>query len=469
VTATATAAPAAVDVLMGILQRDYYVASTTDGRPFAVRLDAPSVMLPMKGAASLRQHLAVDMYRQTGRAANNEALTTVLNLAEGAAMGKARVTPHLRIAAYRGAIYLDLGRADGKAVELRPGAWRVVDRPPVLFTRTALTAELPLPAEEGRMEEARDLINIPSVDDWALYVACRVASLFPGITHPIEVLSGPPGSAKTAATRITTNWIDASPAMQPVPRDGRTWAALAGGRYVLALDNVSGVARWWSDALCKAASGDGWVDRALYTDGDLYVAAFQSVIVMNGITLGGLEGDLADRLASHRLARITSYRSDDEVAAVWALAHPGALAWLLDQTVAVLAAMQSLPQPTGSDRLIRFSQIVQIIDNRWRTNALGAWRAGRYEALEDIADGDVIAVALRQAVRAEWRGTATELLHHLVMAGGLQDEGGRRWTPRMLSERLERTSQALGAIGWRIDRRRDGHDRKRMIRIIPPQ
>jgi len=458
-----------VDTLMGILQKDYYVAATTDGRPFAVRLDAPSVMVPMRGAFGMRQRLAVDMYAQTGRVANNDALSSALNLAEGAAMGKGRVTPHLRIAAWQGSIFLDLGRADGKAVELRPGAWRVVDRPPVLFTRTALTAELPLPAEDGRMEAARDLINIRSVDDWALYVACRVASLFPGITHPIEVMSGPPGSAKTAATRITTNWIDASPAMQPVPRDGRTWAALAGGRYVLALDNVSSVARWWSDALCKAASGDGWVDRALYTDGDLYVAAFQSVIVMNGITLGGLEGDLADRLAAHKLARITAYRSDDEVAAVWALAHPEALAWLLDQTVAILADMASMPQPVGQDRLIRFSQIVQLIDRRWRTNAIGAWRSGRYAALEDIADGDAVAVALREGVRAEWRGTATELVHHLVMHGGLQDEFGRKWSPRMLSERLERSSQALAAIGWRVERFREGHDRKRMIRILPPQ
>lgn len=469
-TATATQAPPAVDVLMGILQRDYYVSCATDGRPFAVRNDAPSMMIPMRGSSTgLRQRLAVDMYRATGRAANNEALSTVMNLAEGAAMGRPRVTPHLRIAAHQGAVYLDLGREDGRAVELKPGRWQVVDRPPVLFTRTSLTGELPLPAEEGRMEAARDLINLRSADDWALYVSCRIASLFPGITHPIEILSGPPGSAKTAATRITTNWIDASPAMQPVPRDGRTWAALAGGRYVLALDNVSGVARWWSDALCKAASGDGWVDRALYTDGDLYVAAFQSVIVMNGITLGGLEGDLADRLASHKLSRLTGFRSDDEVAAQWTLAHPEALAWLLDRTVEIMSDMWSLPPMVGPDRLTRFSQIVQLVDRRWRTNAFGAWHAGRYAALEDIVDGDPIAVALREAVRAPWSGTATELLHRLTLGGGLQEDGRRRWSPRMLSERLERTAQALTAVGWRIERYRDGHAGTRMIRIEPPR
>lgn len=467
-TATATQAPPAVDVLMGILQREYYVSCTTDGRPFAVRNETPSLMIPMRGAFGLRQRLAVDMYRTTGRAANNDALSTTLNLAEGAAMGRPRVTPHLRIAAHRGSVYLDLGREDGKAVELRPGHWQVVDRPPVLFTRTTLTGELPLPAEEGRMEAARDLINLKSADDWALFIACRIASLFPGITHPIEILSGPPGSAKTAATRITTNWIDASPAMQPVPRDGRTWAALAGGRYVLALDNVSSVARWWSDALCKAASGDGWVDRALYTDGDLYVAAFQSVIVMNGITLGGLEGDLADRLASHKLARLTGFKSDDEIAATWSLAHPEALAWLLDRTVEIMQDMWSLPSMTGPDRLNRFSQIVQLIDRRWRTNALGAWRSGRYAALEDIADGDDVAVALREAMRGPWSGTATELLHQLQMQGGLTDAGGRRWTPRMLSERLERTAQAMTAIGWRIERHREAHTGRRMIWVQPP-
>jgi len=469
-TAVETKAPPAVDVLMGILQRDYYLSCTTDGRPFAVRRDAPSRMIPLRGnGSSLRHRLTTDMYAASGRMANNDALSTVLNLAEGAAFRQPKVTPHLRIAAKNGSVFLDLGREDGKAVELAPGHWRVVDRAPVLFARTSLTAELPLPAEEGRMEEARDLINLKSADDWALYVCCRIASLFPGITHPIEILSGPPGSAKTAATRMTTNWIDPAPAMQPVPRDGRTWAALAGGRYVLALDNVSGVPRWWSDALCKAASGDGWVDRALYTDGELYVSAFQSVIVMNGITLGGLEGDLADRLASHRLDRLTGFRSDDEIAATWALAHPAALAWLLDRTVEVMADMWSMPPAVSRDRLTRFSQIVELVDRRWRTHAGLAWRAGRQAALEDIVDGDEVAVALRTALAGGWTGTSTDLLQVLQVHGGLQDmRGGRKWTPRGLSERLDRTAQPLAAIGWRIERFREGHGGKRMIRIEPP-
>jgi hypothetical protein len=454
---------------MGILRRDYYVSVTTDGRMFAVRHDTPSVMIPMRGSFGMRQRLAAEMYLQTGRAANSEALTTVLNLAEGAAMGRRRVTPHLRIARHNGSVFLDLGRQDGKAVELRPGSWRVVERPPVLFTRTALTAELPLPADEGSMEQARDLVNIAGIDDWALYVACRIASLFPGITHPIEVISGPPGSVKTGVTRITSNWIDAAPAMQPVPRDERTWAAMAGGRYVMAMDNVSGVSRWWSDALCKAASGDGWVDRALYTDGDLYVTAFRSVIVLNGITLGALQGDLADRIATHRLSRLTAWRSDDEVAASWALAHPAALTWLLDRTVEIFADMQNMTQMTAPDRLTRFSQIVSLVDRRWRVNAMQAWRSGRFNVLEDIAEGDSVAVAMTAAMRGTWQGTASELLRQLVMHGGLQDEGSHRWTPRLLSDRLERTVQALNALGWQIDRYRAGHDRKRVIRITPPK
>jgi hypothetical protein len=343
----------------------------------------------------------------------------------------------------------------------------VVDRPPVLFTRTALTGELPLPAEEGDMDKVRDLINIESFNDWALYVACRIASLFPGITHPIEIISGPPGSAKTGATRITSNWIDASPAMQPVPRDERTWAAMAGGRYVMAMDNVSGVSRWWSDALCKAASGDGWVDRALYTDGDLFVTSFQSVIVMNGITLGGLQGDLADRLAAHKLSRLTSFRSDDEIAATWALAHPSALAWLLDRAAEILSDMRYVPSPAGSDRLTRFSQIVSLVDARWRTNAMSSWRTGRYNALEDIVEGDSVAMALTAALRGTWEGTATELLTMLVTHGGLQDEGRAHWTARSLSDRIERTAQALGALGWQIKKTR-AHEGKRIIRITPP-
>lgn len=61
---------------------------------------------------------------------------------------------------------------------------------------------------------------------------------------------------------------------------------------------------WLSDSLCRAATEDGDVRRALYTDSDLAVFAFRRCIVLNGIDVGALRGDLADRTLPINLDRI---------------------------------------------------------------------------------------------------------------------------------------------------------------------
>ena len=453
---------------MRILMTRYYIARTEHGEPFAADKDAPSAMIRFRGNGGLRQRLAAEMYSATGKPANSNALTDVLNTAEGIASGwRQPVTPHLRIAEYRGSLFLDLGRADGATVCMWPGGWQVVTRPPVLFARTPMTGELPIPVGGGSLDGTRGLINVRGTDEWALYIACRVASLFPGITHPVELFSGLAGVAKTATTRNTANWVDPSEVMIPVPRDGRTWAAIAGSRYVLPVDNVSYIPPWWSDLLCKAASGDGWVDRALYTDGDVFVSKFLAVILLNGITFGALRGDLADRIVGHVLVRPPSYRSDDELAWQWAQTHPASLGWLLDRACETFADMAHVPVP-GTDRLARFSQVVACMDRRWGTNAAGAWQRGKADVLEDVADADPVAVALRAAFAGPASMTSTELLRTLTSSGGLEPNGKFAWTPKTLSEHMERAQAALASLGWQVWKSREGHDRKRMWQVIPP-
>lgn len=62
---------------------------------------------------------------------------------------------------------------------------------------------------------------------------------------------------------------------------------------MVALDNVSLIEPWLSDALCRAVTGDGLVRRALYTNSDVSVLAFRRAVLLNGISLAGLRGDLA--------------------------------------------------------------------------------------------------------------------------------------------------------------------------------
>ena len=214
--ATAKQGNAAADTLLQLLTRDYYPARTAADEPFVVRYDTPSVMVRLRGNSGLKQRLAADYYRATHKAATSAALADVLNTAEGMSYGKRPVTPALRIARHGDELFLDLGRPDGAAVLVSAHGWRVVSRPPVLFARTALTGELPVPQPgSGSLDAVRGLFNVGPPAEWALFIACRIASLFPAITHPIETLTGPAGSAKTSTTRLMANWVDPAPVMMP--------------------------------------------------------------------------------------------------------------------------------------------------------------------------------------------------------------------------------------------------------------
>lgn len=458
--------PPAIVVLTQIMRDQFTIHQAPGGKPFATSRERPSVYMTMSDLAG---ELTIAYFVRHGRPAPTQPLNEVIRMAEAIAKLRIPVAPSIRIAGHGGYLYLDLGRPDGWAVEIGPDGWQVVPVPPVIFVRTAMTSPLPLPAERGSAEEMRDLINIQGDDEWALYIACRIASLLPGITHPVEVFTGPAGSAKTFTTRMTSQWIDPSESMIPVPRDGRTWATVASGSYCLPVDNISYIPGWWSDLLCKAASGDGWIDRALYTDGEIFVSKFQAVVMLNGITLGSLRGDLADRMVLHKLTPPSRFMAEDVLDSIWERCHPEALAWLLDQTVAVLRVLQSSGQPDGSHRLARFEQVVQIVDRLWGTRAAEAWRSSRTEIAQDVVEADVVSVAVQAAIQMPARMTSAELVNHLTLYGGLRELQGRVWTPRLLSEHLGRAITPLTALGWQMWRDRiSGGNRQRQWVLIPP-
>ena len=142
--------------------------------------------------------------------------------------------------------------------------------------------------------------------DRPLVLAWLIAAIIdPEIAHPILSLFGEQGTGKSTASKRIVALVDPSPApLRKPPRDPESWVTAAQGSWVVGLDNLSQVPDWLSDSLCRAATGDGDVRRALYTDADLAVFAFRRCILLNGIDVGALRGDLADRLLMINLDRI---------------------------------------------------------------------------------------------------------------------------------------------------------------------
>ena len=56
--------------------------------------------------------------------------------------------------------------------------------------------------------------------------------------------------------------------LRAAPRDGRDLIIAATNGWVIALDNLSTVPDWLSDAICRLATGGGFATRELYSDGE---------------------------------------------------------------------------------------------------------------------------------------------------------------------------------------------------------
>lgn len=289
--------PSQAEQLVRLALELYRFGRTDTDEPFAVACGGANVALMFRGSRdALRCTLAREFRRRGGTTPNASALADALTTLQGEALDAAPEPVHLRVAEQDGGVVIDLGDTAGRAIVVRSTGWDVVDASPVLFRRSALTGALPVPQRGGKLDDLRELLNV-GADAWFMLRGWLVASLLPSIPHPILLLGGEQGAGKSTAARMVVNLFDPSPApLRSEPRDPEAWAVAAAGSWGVVVDNVSGIPGWFSDALCRAVTGDGWVRRRLYTDGDLALLAFRRVVALTSIDPGALRGDLGDRL-----------------------------------------------------------------------------------------------------------------------------------------------------------------------------
>jgi len=453
--------------LVALAAARYELGTSSLGEPFAVARPehGPYVARMLRGGqASLRAELAAVYADLHQRAPSSSALADAMQVLEGRAMRATPAALALRVARHGDGLVLDLGDPSGRVVVLGPGGWELAERSPVLFRRTKLTSALPTPERGGDLGELRGLVNL-SPASWPLALAWLVASLIPELPHPIPLLTGEQGAGKSTTARILTRLVDPSPAqLRTAPKDLEQWAVAAAGSWMVVLDNLSGVAPWLSDALCRAVTGDGMVRRALYENNDLAVLAFRRVVVLTAIDAGALRGDLADRLVLFDLDRPPKRRTDADLEAGFLAAWPRLVGALLDlacDTLAVLPGIRLEDPPRMAD----FAAVVAAVDQLLQTDALATYRELSARLAYDIGEGDPVirAITALLAEMPAWQGTAEQLLGKLTAA---LPEGARLpkdWptTPRGMAGALVRAAPTLRTLGYGVEKLERGHGGRR--------
>jgi hypothetical protein len=427
--------------------------------------------MPIRGRV-FRQWLARQYFMHTRRAAGEQALRDAVGTIEGMAVfdGPEHKTA-VRVAEYDGDIFIDLCDAQWRAVKVTAAGWEIVASSPVRFVRSAGMLPLPAPERGGTVRELRRFVNVAGDEDWALLLGFLVCAMRPIGPYPVLVLTGEQGSAKSTACRLVRALVDPNEApLRAEPRDTRDLAIMANNSWLVAMDNVSSLPHWLSDALCRLSTGGAFSTRALWTDDEERLFSAQRPVLLNGIADFVTHGDLADRAITILLPRIdeAARRTERELWAEFNAARPRIVGALLD---AVSCALRRLPE-TRLPYLPRMADAVM-----WATAAepalglpdgafLAAYAGARESAAEAVLEASLIAPYLAAlAAAGGWTGTASALLARLEeLAGDAARRPGWPKRPNSLSSELRRLAPELRRAGVVVDfARSGGRSRTRLV------
>ena len=255
------------------------------------------------GAKAFRNWLQNKFWMVNRSAPSSQAVQDALGVLQGKALfeGEQKATA-VRVAGRDDCIWLDLANGAWQAVTVDASGWRVVDNPDVVFVRPRGMLPVPAPERGGSLDELRTLLNVESDDDWLLIPGWLVAA--PCLSGPYPVLSvnGEQGSAKSTLCRILRALVDPNvAALRSAPRNERDLVIASTNGHIVALENLSRIPDWLSDALCRLATGGGFGTRELFSDGEEKLFSGQRPVILNGITETATRSDLLDRAICNRI------------------------------------------------------------------------------------------------------------------------------------------------------------------------
>ena len=459
---------------------------TPEDEEFAtVRRDGHVEHWPL-GERAFRYWLARRYYEQTGCVAKDSALKEALNVLLAEAGDGPQERAYTRVAGHDGAIYLDLADDKWRAVRIDAKGWEVVSNPPVRFRRSRGQLVLPTPERGGNLDELRRFINVteddwPLVAAWVLFALRHSGGSGKSGSYPVLILGGQQGSAKSTTSSVLKCLIDPHDAeLRSTMHNERDLAVAARRSWVIALDNLSVIQEWMSNALCRLASGYTFTTRALYTDGEEVMFRAKRPVVLNGIGDLATRSDLLERALLITCPRISdkARKNETEFWDDFEAAQPRLLGAVLDALARTLAAAPNV-KLDGKPRMADFATFATAAARAGVFDEEAFWSAYNENqenahaiALEGSPVAEALMALIEDQASGEWKGTPSALLAELrryASEEALRPGAGWPQKPRGLTAILKRLEPNLRAIGYDVDWRGKSHGSRitRITRIDP--
>ncbi len=461
-------------ILLEEAQRTCEFFHTSDSEVFAVFKAKGHIERHNVKSKAFKLWLSHLFYIREEKAPNSATIKDALNVISGIGLfDSPEQELFLRVAEREDCIFIDLCNDGWQVVKISADGWEVLDDSPVHFKRTRGMKAMALPSRNGNINALRSFLNISSDTDFRLVVAFLLQSFNPNGPKPILALDGVHGCAKNTTARQIREIVDPSEVpLRTTPKTEQDLAINAENSWMIALDNISSMQNWLSDALCRIATGGGFGTRELYEGREEELFSFIRPILLNGIDSMVRRHDLADRTLFLNLPYIPedSRRSEKDLIADFKKALPSILGGLFNAISEGLKNRDTV----HLDRLPRMADFALWVQ---ACEPALPWESGGFmevydenrekivaSALLSDAVGSAVQEFMESSLAPQWEGTSSELLDALEQVVDDRTKNNKYWpkdAPR-LGQRLRRSAGFLRQIGIEIE----FPDRQKTKRLI---
>lgn len=420
-------------------------------------------------SSRFRNWLTLRYVEQKQSAPSKSAMEECLSAAEAIAVGKGRqYAAFIRVAEHQGRVYVDICDERWRAIECSKNGWVVIEDPPVKFVRRDGMLALPIPQpvteQLSGIAELRGFISNLSQEHFILVVVWLMSCFKDTGTFPILMIHGESGSGKTLLTRLLMDLVDPRDERAlSVPKDDRALIVFAKQTWLIGFENISHISPWFSDGLCRLASGDSFTAVKLYSDDELAIHKAKRPVVVNGIPRLAEREDLASRVLSVNLSPFTDDRlTESEVLGRWQNARPRILAGLLDGICCALRIVDAVdlseqPRLVGA---LKWGIAAEANFGFEDGEIADAYCNNSKESVQVAFEADIVAIVVASFIRSStsraWEGSPSQLFEQLNQHASETQRRLKSWpvSPAGLTNRIDRAAPLLRAQGIHVERRR---------------
>jgi hypothetical protein len=221
--------------------------------------------------------------------------------------------------------------------------------------------------QREKNSRGRIVSKVVTVKKRELFKGYLFGLLYPGIPKPVFMPYGGHNAAKSTTKEFVKLIVDpASPALLSIPDDKNEMAQQLMHHYVCYYDNLSKLADWQSNQLCRAATGAGDSKRKLFSNDEDILYEYIRATGFSGIYLVATQPDLLSR---GLIIKYTTIPDEDlrdilEVKAKFNKMLPQLLGFLFDTMVKVLRYKKAhngvIRDIKPSPRMVDFAQVAEL-------------------------------------------------------------------------------------------------------------